>query len=155
MNLCTACGIAASHNKQGGPCLACYRAGRAALRPATDARRQVLGLLARGWTRTDIAAEIGVSRQTVGLIAAGITRQVRPGTADALDTLTAVAADPRCQRCDDIDTAMVASADPRTVAGRLGATPVALARHAYRCGRAEIGRFFTQAVAADRWAART
>lgn len=153
MNLCPACGIAASHNRQGGPCLACYRAGRAALRPAADARRQVRGLLARGWTRTDIAAEIGVSRQTVSLIAAGITRQVRPGTADALDTLAAVATDPRgCTRCDDIDTARVASSDPRTVAARLDATPVALARHAYRCGRPEVGRFFAAAVTAERWA---
>lgn len=153
MNLCTACGIAASHNKQGGPCLACYRAGHAALRPADNARRQVRGLLAGGWTRADIAAEVGVSRQAVSLIASGVTLQIRAGTADALEALVAVADDPpRCTRCDDIDTARVTSSDPRTVAARLGATPAALSRHGYRCGRPEVGRFFATAVTAERWA---
>lgn len=146
MRLCPACGIAAAHRGT-RLCLGCYRAGVATLRDAAEPRQQVRALIARGWTRTDIAAEIGVTRQTVGLIAAGVTRKVRRDTADALDALAALAAtatDPRCHRCDDVDTALVASADPRAIADRLGTTPGALARHLYRCGRPDVARLFSK-----------
>lgn len=143
IRLCPACGIAAAHRGT-RLCLGCYRAGVATLRDATEARQQVRALMARGWTRTDIAAEIGVTRQTVGLILAGVTRKVRRDTADALDTLAAAGIEPRCHRCDDIDTALIASTDPQVIADRLGTTPGALARHLYRCGRHDVARLFAK-----------
>ena len=144
LRLCPACGIAAAHRGT-RLCLGCYRAGVATLRDAAEPRQQVRALIARGWTRTDIAAEIGVTRQTVGLILAGVTRKVRRDTADALDALAAAAAtDPRCHRCDDVDTALIASADPQAIADRLGTTPGALVRHLYRHGRPDVARLFNK-----------
>ena len=143
MRLCPACGIAAAHRGT-RLCLGCYRAGVAAMSDAATAREQVRELLRLGWTRTDIAAEIGVTRQAVGRIAAGVTRKVRRDTADALDALVATGTDPRCHRCDDVDTALIASTDPQVIADRLGTTPGALARHLYRCGRPDVARLFSK-----------
>ena len=143
MRLCPACGIAAAHRGT-RLCLGCYRAGVAAMSDAATAREQVRELLRLGWTRTDIATEIGVTRQTISLLAAGVTRRVRRGTADGLDALMAAVPDPHCHRCDDIDAALVASADPQVIAHRLDTTPGALARHLYRCGRRDVARLFAK-----------
>ena len=144
MNLCPACGIAASHNRQGGPCLACYRAGCARMVDAKPYRGLLRTLQSSGWTLTAIAEAVGYSRPALTNIRAGRTVRVRADLAEALDALRELLADDTCHRCDDVDTALIASADPQVIADRLGTTPGALARHLYRCGRRDVARLFAK-----------
>ena len=142
MNLCTACGIAASHNKQGGPCLACYRAGCARMVDAKPYRGLVRTLQSSGWTLTAIADAVGCTRQAISNIRAGHSSQVRADLAEALDALRELLADDTCQVCADVEIARLSTADPQVIADRIGRNPAALQRHMYRCGRADLARIF-------------
>ena len=139
MNICTSCGIAASHNRQGGPCLACYRTGSARMVDVEPHRQRVAALTGDGWTLTDIAGLAGCSRQAIANIHAGRTTRIRAGLADALDQI-ATDTDETCQICQDTATVAMSTSDPASIAARVGKTVQALQRHLYRCGRADLAR---------------
>ena len=138
MNICTSCGIAASHNRQGGPCLACYRTGSARMVDVEPHRQRVAALTGDGWTLTDIAGLAGCSRQAIANIHSGRTTRIRAGLADALDQIDPGSAG--CQVCDDTATAAMSTDDPASIAARVGKAVQALQRHLYRHGRADLAR---------------
>ncbi len=138
---CPVCGLAASHNPQGGPCLACYRQGCSQMVNAATFRRTITRLL-RDMTATDLAELLGCTRQTVKNLQYGRVARIRPSLAGAID---AVASQPAsCVICDDVDAALIASRDPQVIADRLGRTTAALSRHMYRCARPDLGRLFAK-----------
>jgi len=143
MRLCPVCGVAASHNPQGGPCLACYRAGCARMVDGEPYRALILRLCATGWTMSDIADAVGCSRQTVSNIRTRRTRHLRPDLADALDALDEQLTD-GCAVCDDVATAALSSIDPNVIAARVGKSVDALHKHLYRHGRSDLGRMFNR-----------
>lgn len=146
--LCAECGVAVSHNPQGGPCLACYRLGVARMVDAAPYRATVRTML-RHTTATDLAEWLGCSSQAVQDLARGRTTRVRASLAAAIDA--ARERPQSCGTCDDVDTALIASSDPRVIAERLGSTTGALARHLYRCGRHEQARIFAKPDTARRY----
>src|SRR5574343_439143 len=130
MNLCPACGIAASHNRQGGPCLACYRTGSARTVDVEPHRHRVAALTGDGWTLTDIAGLAGCSRQAIANIHAGRTTRIRAGLADALDQIV-TGTDESCRVCQDTATVAMSTSDPASIAARVGKTVQVLQRHLY------------------------
>ena len=141
MRLCPVCGVAASHNAQGGPCLACYRAGVARMVDAGPYRALIARLCATGWTMSDIADAVGCSRQTVANIRTRRTQHLRPDLADALDALSEQLTD-GCAVCDDVTTAAASSSDPNVIAARVGKSVAAVQKHLYRCGQPQLARMF-------------
>lgn len=151
IDICPVCGLAASHNRQGGPCLACYRAGCSRLVDAAPYRRTIAQLL-RDMTATDLADMLGCTRQAVKNLQNGRVARIRPSLAAAIE---AIDAQPPCNVCDDVDTALIASRDPQVIAERLDTTASALSRHMYRCGRPDLGRLFAKPSTFTRYHERT
>ena len=137
MRLCPVCGVAASHNPQGGPCLACYRAGCAVMADARPYHAVVQRLL-RTTTATDLADALGCTRQAVMDLYNARWAHVRRWLADAIDAH--VERPQPCAVCDDIETALMSTSDPEVAARRVGRTVGALEIHARRCGRPALSR---------------
>lgn len=150
--LCTVCGLAAAHNQQGGPCLACYRQGCSQMVDAATHRRAVTRLL-RDMTATDLAEMLGCSRQAVKNLQYGRVTRIRPSLAAAIDAVASQP--PSCAVCDDVDTVLITSRDPQVISKRLNTTTVALSRHMYRCGRPDLGRLFARPSTFTRYHERT
>lgn len=150
--LCTVCGLAAAHNQQGGPCLACYRQGCSQMVDAATHRRTVTRLL-RDMTATDLAEMLGCSRQAVKNLQYGRVTRIRPSLAAAIDAVASQP--PSCAVCDDVDTVLITSRDPQVISKRLNTTTVALSRHMYRCGRPDLGRLFARPSTFTRYHERT
>ena len=149
--LCTVCGLAAAHNQQGGPCLACYRDGCSQMVDAKPYQALIARML-RASNATDLAELLGCSRQAVKNLQYGRVARIRPGLAAAIE---AVAEPPSCAVCDDVDTALIVTRDPQAIADRLGSTPAALSRHMYRCDRPDLGRLFAKPTTFTRYHERT
>jgi DNA-binding Xre family transcriptional regulator len=152
-DICPVCGLAASHNPQGGPCLACYRQGCSQMVDAATHRRIVTRLL-RDMTATDLAELLGCTRQAVKNLQYGRVARIRPSLADAIEAVETTPPPP-CVVCDDVDAAVVTSNDPQVIADRLGRTTAALSRHMYRCGRPDLGRLFAEPSTRTRYHERT
>ena len=150
-DICPVCGLAVSHNPQGGPCLACYRAGCSQMVAASPYRTTIVRLL-RDMSATDLAEMLGCSRQAVKNLQYGRVTRIRPSLAAAIE---AVAEPPSCAVCDDVDTALIVTRDPQAIANRLGITPAALSRHMYRCDRPDLGRLFAKPSTFTRYHERT
>jgi len=142
MRLCPVCGVAASHNPQGGPCLACYRAGCARMVDGAPYRSVVRGWMAKGNTATDLGESLGCSRQAVMDLVLGRTSQIRSGLADAIDAH--VERPQPCAVCEDVEVAAESTDDPQMIAARVGKTVDALHKHLYRHGRSDLGRMFNR-----------
>jgi len=151
-SICPMCGLAASHNRQGGPCLACYRAGHAQMVDAAPYRATIARLL-RDMSATDLADQLGCSRQAVKNLQYGRVARIRPSLAAAIDAVASQP--PPCDVCDDVDTALITTRDPQVIADRLGTTPTALSRHMYRCRRPDLGRLFAKPSTFARYHERT
>lgn len=151
-DLCPVCGLAASHNPQGGPCLACYRAGCSQMVNAAPYRETIARLL-RDMNATDLAEMLGCSRQAVKNLQYGRVARIRPSLAAAIDAVASQP--PTCAVCDDVDTALITTRDPQVIAERLNTTTVALSRHMYRCGRPDLGRLFAKPSTYTRYHERT
>ena len=150
--VCPVCGLAASHNPQGGPCLACYRAGCAQMVDAAPYRSEIARLL-RSVNATDLAEMLGCSRQAVKNLQYGRVARIRPSLAAAIEAVAAQP--PSCAVCDDVDTVLIVTSDPQMIADRLNTTTTALARHMYRCGRPDLGRLFAKPSTFTRYHERT
>ena len=135
-DICSVCGLAVSHNPQGGPCLACYRAGCSQMVEAAPYRTTIARLL-RHMSATDLAEMLGCSRQAVKNLQYGRVRRIRPSLAGAIEMVAAQP--PTCGVC----------------AERLNTTTVALSRHMYRCGRPDLGRLFAKPSTYTRYHERT
>lgn len=152
IDICPVCGLAASHNRQGGPCLACYRAGCSRLVDAAPYRRTIAQLL-RDMTATDLADMLGCTRQAVKNLQNGRVARIRPSLAAAIDAVASQP--PSCAVCDDVDTVLITTRDPQVIAERLNTTTVALSRHMYRCRRPDLGRLFAKPSTFARYHERT
>ena len=150
--LCTVCGLAAAHNQQGGPCLACYREGCSQMVEAAPYRTTIARLL-RHMSATDLAEMLGCSRQAVKNLQYGRVTRIRPSLAAAIDAVASQP--PSCAVCDDVDTVLITSRDPQVISKRLNTTTVALSRHMYRCGRPDLGRLFARPSTFTRYHERT
>lgn len=148
--MCSRCGIAVA-KPTGLWCHLCYTTGEAGNADASAVAAHLRRLQSAGWTLREIADDTGCSWRALSEIARGRTRLTRRWIADAVAALDTDTDDDGCRTCDNIDVALFASSDPQAIADRLGSTAVALARHAYRCGRPDLGRLFSKPSTKSRY----
>lgn len=105
---------------------------------ATDARAKLLQLMERGWSARLIADEIQSCPTRIRHVAAGRVRTVSRDLYGRILSIEPLDLTAGCQRCEDIEVALLSSTDLEFVAHRLASSPAGLKRHLQRCGRADL-----------------
>lgn len=139
--MCERCRIAIA-KPTGRWCQPCYDTGEAARPAAQSVARHISALRASGMTLADIAGLSGCTVRTLIHIEQGRTVTTRTPIAEAVLAVAPIPAASGCQMCDDMEVVLMSTTDPQAAASRVGSTAQALQRHAYRCGRPDLGRAF-------------